>query len=76
MKYTIQILSEKIFVSASKEIIFWNIDSNEIIHSIKPDQSGNQISSLIKNDRNELIFAGMHDFIGLIKILKIFNTLF
>ena len=35
---SIQILSDKIFASASEEIIFWNIDSTECIHSIKPDQ--------------------------------------
>ena len=66
--WSIQILSEKMFASAGAEIIFWNIDSTEAVHSIKPDQSGEKIISLIKNDRNELIFAGMHDFIGLIKI--------
>ena len=65
---SMQILSDKIFVSASKEIIFWNIDSNEIIHSIKPDQLENMIRSIITNQRNELIFAGDHDFIGFIKI--------
>ena len=66
--WSIQILSEKIFVSASVEIIFWNVDSIEAIHSIKPDQSGKMITSLMKNDENELIFAGCHDFIGLIRI--------
>ena len=65
---SIQILSEKIFVSASAEVIFWNIDSAEIIMSIKPDLSGNTINSLMKNDKNELVFAGRHNFIGLIKI--------
>ena len=65
---SIQILSEKIFVSASVEIIFWNIDSSEAIHSIQPDQSGKIINSLMKNDKNELVFAGSNDFIGLIKI--------
>ena len=65
---SIQILSEKVLISVSTEIIFWNIDSTEIIHSIKPDQSGNTIASLIKNDENELVFAGEHDFIGFIKI--------
>ena len=64
----IKILSDKIFVSASAEIIFWNIDSTEAIHSIKPDQSGKIIFSLLNNDKNELVFAGSHDFIGLIKI--------
>ena len=68
MKYTIQILSEKIFVSASKEIIFWNIDNAEPIELIKPDKSNKYIFSLIKNDINELVFAGQHHFIGLIKI--------
>ena len=63
-----QILSEKIFVSASTEILFWNIDSTEAIHSIKPDQSKSTIFSLLKNDRNELVFAGQHHFIGLVKI--------
>ena len=65
---SIQVLSEKIFTSVSEEILFWNIDSTEAIHSIKPDQSGNSINCMIKNDKNELVFAGMHDFIGLIKI--------
>ena len=65
--WSMQILSEKVFMSASTEINFWNIDSTEVIHSIKPDQSEG-IFSLIKNNRNELIFAGTHDFIGLIKI--------
>ena len=66
--WSIQILSEKIFVSVSAEVIFWNVDSNEAINSIRPDQSVNIIHSLIKNDRNELVFAGMHDFIGFIQI--------
>ena len=65
---SIQMLSEKIFVSASAEIIFWNIESSEAIHVIKLDQSGKMINSLMKNDENELFFAGQHDFIGLIKI--------
>ena len=68
MIWSIQTLSKKIFVSASAEIIFWDIDSNEIIRSIKPDQSGNHIVSLIKYANKELIFAGMHDFIGFILI--------
>ena len=63
-----QILSEKIFVSVSAEILFWNIDNTEAIHSIKPDQSGEIILSLLKNNINELVFAGEHDFIGLIKL--------
>ena len=66
--WTMQILSEKTFVSASAEILFWNIDSAEAIHSIKPDESGDIIHSLLKNVKNELVFAGQHDFIGLIKI--------
>ena len=66
--WTIQILSENIFISVSAEIIFWDIDSSEAIHSIKPDKSEKMILSLLKNDRNELVFAGYHDFIGLIKI--------
>ena len=67
--WSMEILSEKIFVSASTEIIFWDIDNTEFIRSIKPDdQLGGMIYSLIKNDRHELIFAGQHDFIGLIKI--------
>ena len=61
-----QILFNKIFVSVSTEIIFWNIDNNEAIHSIKPDQSGKRIFSIIKNHRNELVFAGQHNFIGII----------
>ena len=65
--WSIQILSDKTFVSGSAEIFFWNIDS-ESINSIKPDQSENKILSLIMNNRNELIFVGQHDFIGLIKI--------
>ena len=65
---SIEVLSEKIFVSAGAEIIFWNIDSPQVIHSIKPDQSEDRITSLIKNDANELVFAGVHDFIGFIKI--------
>ena len=65
---SIQILSEKIFVSGSAEIIFWNADRAEMINSIKPDQSGKIIHSLIKNNKNELIIAGQHDFIGLIKL--------
>ena len=66
---SMQILSEKIFLSASAEIIFWNIESSEAIHTIKPDQSGKMIISFfIKNDTNELYIAGEHDFIGLIKI--------
>ena len=67
--WSIQILSEKIFVSASSEIIFWDINSTEAIHTIKPDdQPGRTIYSLMKKDKNELVFAGSHDFIGLIKI--------
>ena len=66
--WSILILSEKIFVSAGKELIFWDIDSNEVIHSIKLDQSETTICSLIKNGSNDLLFAGGHDFIGLIKI--------
>ena len=66
--WSIQILSEKIFVSAGAEVIFWNIDSTEAINSIKPDQSGNLIYFMTKNDINELVFAGIHDFIGFIKI--------
>ena len=66
---SIEILSDKIFVSASVEIIFWDIDSTEFIQSIKPDdQPGKMVNSLLKNDRNELVFAGQHDFIGFIKI--------
>ena len=65
---SIQILCDKIFISAGAEIIFWNIDSKEAINSIKPDQSGKINTSLIKNDMNELLFAGYHDFIGLIKL--------
>ena len=66
--WSMVVLSDKIFVSASEEIIFWNIHRSEAIHSIKPDQSKSIIFSLLKNDRNELVFAGTHDFIGLIKI--------
>ena len=66
--WSIEILSEKIFVSTSAEIIFWNIDSTEAINSIKPDKSVDVITSLLKNDRNELVIAGQHDFIGFIKI--------
>ena len=66
--YSIQILSDKIFASASAEIIFWNVDSPEINRFIRPDQSGKMIVSLIKNDSDELIFAGVHEFIGMIKI--------
>ena len=66
--WSIQILSEKIFVSTSAEVIFWDIDNADLIRSIKIDQSENRITSLIKNDINELVFAGMHDFIGFIKI--------
>ena len=65
---SMEILSEKVFVSASSEILFWNIDSTEAIHSIKPTQSKGRIISLIKNDRNELVFAGEYNFIALIKI--------
>ena len=72
---SIEILSDKIFVSMSTEIILWNfdtqVDSNNYvtknIRSIKPDESGNTIYSLIMTE-NELIFAGDHDYIGLIKI--------
>ena len=53
--WSIQILSEKIFVSASKEIIFWDIDSIEIMRYIKPDQPKKFIFSLIKSDIKELI---------------------
>ena len=66
--WSIQILSDKIFVSGSTEIIFWNIDKSEAVHLIKPDDSESLILSLLKNDSNELVFAGMHDFIGFIKI--------
>ena len=66
--WSIQIVSEKIFASASAEIIFWNIDSTEGFHSIKPDKSGEMFVSLIKNGSNELVIAGGYDFIGLIKI--------
>ena len=71
---SMQIISDTIFVSAGAEIIFWNIESAEAINSIKPDGSikwilsGQKITCLIKNDRNELVFAGGHNFIGLIKI--------
>ena len=65
---SMQILSEKIFVSASSEIIFWNIYGNEFIHCIKQDHTKNLIFALVKNDINELICAGGHDFIGFIKI--------
>ena len=65
--WSIQILSEKIFVSASTEIIFWNIDNAGVIRFIKPDKLGKKITSLIKNDENELIFA-YPDSIGVIKI--------
>ena len=66
--WSMQVLSEKIFVSGSAKILFWNIDSSEAIHSIKLDQSKSTILSLLKNDKNELVFAGQHNFIGLIKI--------
>ena len=67
--WSMEILSDKIFVSVSREIIFWDIDNTEFIRSIKPDdQQKGTIAFLIKNDRNELVFAGSHDFIGLIKI--------
>ena len=67
--WSIYVLSEKIFVSGSAEIIFWNIDSTKFIRSIKPDdKSRNIINSMIKNNENQLIFAGGNDFIGLIKI--------
>ena len=65
---SVHILSDKIFVSASSEIIFWDIENIEIIKVIQPDQSGNQIISLIKKGKNRLICADAHDFIGLIKI--------
>ena len=65
---SILLLSEKIFASASAEIIFWNIESTEFTRSIKIDQSENRITSLIKNGNNQLVFAGQHDFIGMIKI--------
>ena len=65
---SIQILSEQIFVSASAEILFWNINSTNSFRCIQPDQSGSEIFSLIKNDKNELIFTGEQSFIGLIKI--------
>ena len=72
--FSMQILSDTIFVSAGAEIIFWNIESAEAINLIKPDgsitwmMSGRRIISLIKNNTNELVFAGGHNFIGLIKI--------
>ena len=66
--HSIQILSDKIFLSKSKEINFWDINSTKSIRSIQPDKSGNIISSVIMNNENELIFAGGHAFIGLIKI--------
>ena len=53
-------------IMKSDEIIFWDINSTKSIHSIKPDQSGNMISSLIITE-NELIFAGGHAFIGFIQ---------
>ena len=65
---SIHILSEQIIVLASSKITFWNIDRAEVIRSIKPDKSEDIIISLIKNDSNELVFAGGHDFIGMIKI--------
>ena len=65
---SIEMLSERIFVSGSAEIIFWDINSTKYIHSIQPDQSGNIIHSLTKNNENELVIAGGHDFIGLMKI--------
>ena len=71
--WSIQILSDKIFVSASIEVIFFNIDSTEGICSITPDQSGHMIVSLIKNGSDKLVFAGDHDFIGVIKIYKHLN---
>ena len=61
------ILSEKIFASASAEIIFWHIDNPGIIHCIKPDQSGSRIATLLKTNESELVFAGMHNFIGWIR---------
>ena len=66
--WSMQILSEKIFTSTSAEVIFWNIDSEEAINTIKPDQSEKWILTMIKNDKNELVFAGQHNFIGFIKI--------
>ena len=67
--WSICILSEKIFVSGSTEIMFWNVDSPKFIRSIVPDdKSRKTITSMIKNNEKELIFAGKYDFIGLIKI--------
>ena len=66
--WSIQILSETMLVSAGAELIFWNIESQEFINSIKSDQSGSRIACLIKNIRNELIFAGGNDFIGVINL--------
>ena len=65
---SIQILSEKIFISAGAEIIFWNFENTEIIKLIQPCQYGENITSLIRNDKNELIFVGGHNFIGFINI--------
>ena len=65
---SIQILSDKIFVSVSEEIIFWNFENTEILKLIKPRQSGAKIISLTKNDKRELIFVGEHNFIGFINI--------
>ena len=64
---SIQILSEKIFVSTGAEIIFWDVNSTQFIRSIQPDISENIINSLIITE-NELIFTGGHAFIGWIKI--------
>ena len=58
---SMEILSEKIFGLTGAELMYWNIDSAEAIHSIKSDQSGKISFSLIKNNENELVFAGEHD---------------
>ena len=52
---SMQILSEKIFGLTGAELIFWNIDSVEVIHSIKSDQSGKISFFLIMNNENELV---------------------
>ena len=44
------------------------VKNTDVIHSIKLDKSGNRIAILIDSNGKELVFAGMDEFIGFIKM--------
>ena len=62
--WSILILSDKQFVSVSKEIKFWSIDEDENIKTITCD---NIISCLTKVE-DEIIISGGINYIGTIKM--------